>query len=75
MAPSPSYNEEKRLHQVVYLREETDATYRKLQAGDTWHFDESCSKWPDSGYVELEFLPTAEEVCNECKAGQIKNAE
>lgn len=52
-----------------------DPTYRKLQDGDTWHFNESCSKWPNSGYVELEFLPALAELCNECKAGELKYVE
>jgi hypothetical protein len=75
IAPSPSYSEESRLHHVVYLREETETTYRKSQHGDTWHFNESCSKWPYHNYVELEFLPTTEEVCNECRASQVKHPD
>jgi hypothetical protein len=70
VAPGPGYNERSRLHAIFYLSEETEIAYRKLQDDDTWHFNAGCSKWPEGDYLELEFVPVVEELCNECKASQ-----
>jgi len=43
--------------------------------GDTWHFDRNCSKWPEDDYIEREFLPSSNEICNECQAHLFNNPE
>src|SRR5258706_14074577 len=54
------------VHRIAELREDT-ARYRKRGGQDTWHFNQSCSKWPPENYVELDSEPNVGELCNECK--------
>jgi hypothetical protein len=53
---------------LIDLREEAQSAYRKIIAGDAWHFNTHCSKWPTADYVELEILPSVGAFCDECKA-------
>lgn len=63
------YSEEhSSVHRIFDLREETDATYRKTPNADTWHFTQSCSRWPSGDYLELDLPPSVGELCNECRA-------
>jgi len=56
------------VHRIFDLREEADATYRKTPNGDTWHFAQSCSRWPGGDFLELDLPPIVGEICNECRA-------
>ncbi|SRR5258705_731520 len=56
-----------KMHGIFDLKEEAIRTYRKPAGEDTWHFSESCSKWPSESYIELDVRPMQVELCNECK--------
>jgi hypothetical protein len=74
IARGPDSEEESKLHRIFNIREETEPVYRKTKTGDTWHFNESCSKWPAGDYVELEATPRVGEICNECRVNQSGDA-
>jgi hypothetical protein len=65
---SGTYSDEhSTVHRIFDLREESDATYRKTPTGDTWHFTQSCSRWPSGDYLELDLLPSVGDLCIECR--------
>jgi hypothetical protein len=50
--------------------------YRKLQGADTWHWCKNCTKWPefhyDNKYLMRKERPKTGELCDECKAKEIR---
>jgi hypothetical protein len=60
-------NQHRSVHKIFDLREESEATFRKIPSADTWHFSQSCSLWPSGDYLELDLPPIVGEICNECK--------
>ena len=56
--------ESSRLQKILEISETT--VFRKSRDGDTWHFAEECSQWPDAEFTERRDPPTDDAFCNEC---------
>lgn len=72
IASEPSSVERSKMHQLFYIAP-TEARYRKLNDGDTWHFSQLCTQWPFDDFIELEMPPSFGALCNECRALRSKN--
>jgi hypothetical protein len=51
-------------HDILDISE--TKVFRKSRDGDTWHFAEDCSQWPDAEFTERRDPPTHDAFCNEC---------
>lgn len=47
--------------------------YRKSKDGDTWHFHQGCTDWPETNY-DVSYAKPDGEICDECKAKQLQGA-